>query len=112
MTTTAWGVPTVVTEHHMKLPWSGSRENFRCYLCGHRFKVGDTFRMVPVRRGPSNVLVCSDCDADDGAVQDCWDALTRRWEERKGIFWWFIKQERIRGEQEYANEVAQRERDA
>lgn len=109
MTTTVWGVQTVVTEQHMKLPWSGSPKNFRCYLCGHRFQLGERFRMVFVERGPSNVLACADCDGPDAEVQERWEALARRWEERRGIFWWFIKQERIRGEQDYANEQGRRE---
>lgn len=114
------GIPTPVTEKHLKLPWSGNPKNFRCHLCGHRFVVGDTFRMVFTngmktatgeRRAGGNPLVCEVCDGPDEEVRDRWDELRREWQGGvEGRFWTFARNERAVGEQEYANERAREER--
>lgn len=64
------GKPTVATAEHLKLKWSGSTDNFRCGLCGYRFKVGNVWRFVfanfeasPSKAG--NFLVCVSCDGSD-----------------------------------------------
>ena len=59
-----------VTAAHLKMRWSGSRagERFRCYLCGHKFKLGDMWRALYANDRPGtqgNILVCGDCDTDD-----------------------------------------------
>lgn len=38
----------VATKEHCNARWSCGRpgERFRCYFCGHKFVVGDEFRMV------------------------------------------------------------------
>jgi hypothetical protein len=78
----------VATVEHCKLPWSGNPKNFRCYLCGHNFKVGDLWRFVYCPKGGSNFLVCSNCDGDD---------VVARWvkqnEEAKTKFWWLRKED-------------------
>ena len=38
--------PRVATEKHCKTKWSGDQANFRCYMCGHKFEVGDIWRFV------------------------------------------------------------------
>jgi hypothetical protein len=86
------GKPREVTAEDLKLKWSGSTENFRCRLCGHRFKVGDVFRWVfanfaesPSRHG--NFLVCVSCDGTDvlkrAAAQE---------EEARTRFWWLRRE--------------------
>lgn len=124
MSTAEWakGIPTLVTAEHLKLRWSGDPKNFRCHLCGHRFVVGDTFRMVFTngmktmageRRAGGNPLVCGGCDGPDEEVRDRWDALRIEWVAAvTGRFWTFAREERARGGQEYANEAARWDRDA
>ena len=81
--------PWIVSEDDLKLPWSGSPKNFRCYLCGHRFKVGDVCRWVftnLIKGGGGNPLVCESCDGDD--VIDRW---VKAREEMRERFWWAFK---------------------
>jgi hypothetical protein len=85
--------PRVVTEEDCTLPWNGSPDNFRCQLCGHRFKPGDTYRWVygASRKyeldgktwGVGNALVCKACDGED--VLDRWVAHVKDGRTR---FWW------------------------
>ena len=72
----------IVTEDDLTAPWGGYRDgrNFRCYLCGYRFKVGDGWRWVASggasfevdskRFGCINFKVCDACDGDD--VRERW----------------------------------------
>ncbi len=75
----------VATQEDCKLPWGGRRggENFRCYLCGHRFKPGNGYRWqyVPNAR---NALICDDCDGPD--VVERWKAQLIEAETR---FFWY-----------------------
>ena len=75
----------VATQKDCDGRWSGlpRGEGFRCYLCGHRFKVGDGWRMqfVPNVR---NALICDDCDGPD--VVERWKAQIIEAETR---FWWY-----------------------
>ena len=84
------GKPFVVTELHLRLPWSGGKEakNFRCYLCGYRFKLGDVVRWQYTNDGtgsPGNPLVCQACDGPD--VRERWAAQWADWRSER--FWWF-----------------------
>ena len=88
------GKPFVVTEESRRAPWSGGKngECFRCYLCGYKFKLGDTARWQFTNNIPGaggNPLVCTDCDGPD--VIERWIAMHREWENytRKQPFWWF-----------------------
>ena len=77
-------LPQTVTEEHLKLPWSGSPENFRCYLCGHRFEVGDRWRfLLASHLGTINPLVCGFCDGPD--VLERWVA---HYKDAKQKYWW------------------------
>lgn len=72
----------VATEADLVAPWGSHRDgrNFRCYLCGHRFRVGDGWRWVysagtsyelnGKKFGCINFKVCDDCDGPD--VRDRW----------------------------------------
>ena len=77
--------PQVATEADCHALWSGSKDGkyFRCYLCGHRFQVGDTWRWV-YAEGKPNLLVCASCDGP--AVKERWDTMR---EEARTRFWWF-----------------------
>jgi len=78
--------PRVATEADCKMRWSGGKpgERFRCYLCGHRFVEGDTWRWVCANQVHlMNLLVCACCDGDD--VLDQWVEHNRIRRER---FWW------------------------
>lgn len=82
------GESKVATEEHCSLPWNGTPggERFRCYLCGHRFVVGDKWRFVLANgtgKGMGNFLVCEPCDGPD--VLDRWDTHC---EEGQMKFFW------------------------
>lgn len=69
----------IATPDDCNANWDGSGkpgENFRCCLCGHKFKVGDKWRWVYL--GPyrlTNVLVCEHCDGTTQEVAQKWQAL-------------------------------------
>lgn len=78
--------PRVVTEKEYPGHWSGYKDGrrFRCYMCGHRFKIGDTFRWVMgTKRGVVNLIVCDKCDSPD--ILDRWIERLKEAEEK---FWW------------------------
>lgn len=80
------GKARIATEVDCQACWSGGKPGarFRCYLCGIKFKVGDTWRFVyNAGDGLINILVCSDCDGDD--VQQRWQQQCQEAEQR---FWW------------------------
>lgn len=84
--------PQIATEDHLKLRWSGGRpgERFRCYLCGHKFKVGDRWRFVFGGKVCSrNLMVCKACDGDD--VRERFAAGQ---EELRTRFWWALDPDR------------------
>jgi hypothetical protein len=95
------GKPHVVTHEDLTRPWSGHTDgsHFRCYLCGHRFKVGDVFRWQftnNVKGAGGNPFVCERCDGPD--VVGRWKAMREEWErDCGGKWWWFVDQEAIRG---------------
>jgi len=60
---------------------------FRCYLCGHKFVVGDYWRWVhATHKGLTNFLVCQSCDCDD--VLEKWIKANEELEKR---FWWILE---------------------
>jgi len=81
--------PQIATEEQTKLPWAGGRpgERFRCYLCGHRFEVGDYWRFVLGGDVCGNLMVCETCDGDD--VRERFAAMR---EEFRTRFWWFTRE--------------------
>jgi hypothetical protein len=79
--------PQVATVEHLRLPWNGSPKNFRCYLCGHAFVLGDRWRWVFCPRGGSNFMTCERCDGPD--VLDRW---VKQNEVAKDMFWWLRKE--------------------
>lgn len=89
--------PRVATEEDCKLPWGGppAGKRFRCYLCGHKFKVGDVWRWVYAlgatfensngkKHGVVSPIVCESCDGED--VLDRWVAMNKEALEK---YWWF-----------------------
>jgi len=80
------------TEANCKAAWGGGKpgERFRCYLCGHKFAVGDMFRLVYANDRPGtagNFIVCDKCDGPDVVerwVAACKEAATRFWWARPG----------------------------
>lgn len=79
--------PRIATEKDCKAKWGGYKngDRFRCYLCGHKFKPGDTWRWVYSQKY-MNFLVCDSCDGDD--VQERWIAANKELREK---FWWFVQ---------------------
>lgn len=70
--------PRVATEEDCKRQWAGGKngKKFRCYLCGHKFVPGDTWRFQGTagggytdengkKWGVTNFLVCEKCDGPD-----------------------------------------------
>jgi len=84
--------PHTVTAKDLVTPWGGGKNGkyFRCYLCGHKFKLGDVFRWVFSNRGPGNFMVCESCDGED--VIDRWAALYEEFKASStGRFWRFTR---------------------
>ena len=84
------GKPFVVTEEDTHKNWSGGSNGiyFRCYLCGHKFKAGDTARWQftnNINGAGGNPMVCSFCDTD---VIGKWKQMCV---EVRTKFWWFMR---------------------
>lgn len=94
-----------VEEEHMRLPWNGSPKNFRCYICGHKFKVGDQFGFRVTNERGGNFMFCGECHGEDGSqLTEKRQASIDEWEQVKEKFWYFVKNECVRYENEIANE--------
>lgn len=81
--------PHVATEEDCRAPWGGVKngKRFRCYMCGHKFVVGDTYRWVYTNDTPGaggNPIVCVKCDGPD--VKERWAAMCK---EARTKFWSF-----------------------
>jgi len=76
--------PRTATEEHVNARWGGEPKGkrFRCYMCGHKFVVGDVWRWVMSKRY-SNFVVCEKCDGPD--VLERWYTTI---DELKTRFWW------------------------
>ena len=87
--------PHTVTKKDLKLKWNGGKNGkyFRCYLCGHKFRIGDYYRWVYAGdlkndkglNAYMNFLVCENCDGDD---------IKERWKnhvDRGDIEYWWLK---------------------
>lgn len=61
--------PRIATEDECKANWGGVKngKKFRCYLCAHKFVVGDVWRWV-YGDSVGNFMVCEKCDGPD-AIQ-------------------------------------------
>jgi len=78
--------PRTTTVEDIETEWGGRKRSHRCYLCGHRFKVGDVWRWVySGGRGVINFVTCAPCDGKD--VLDRFVAMNKELTER---FWWAI----------------------
>jgi len=78
----------VATEKYCNAPWGGSKQRFRCYLCGYKFKVGDFFRIQytnDISGYGGNPLICEKCNGPD--VIDRWKAVCDEYNSDK--FWSF-----------------------
>jgi len=78
----------IATEHECHVRYGGvpSGKRFKCYLCAHKFVVGDKWRWVySLRRGCCSLLVCEACDGTNEEVLDKWEALNK--EYRSDKFW-------------------------
>lgn len=88
-------VRCVADEQVCTAPWGGRKggrkgEHFRCYLCGHRFVVGEGYRLVMGNgKRTADGLACRNlitCDACDGA--DVVDRFAKMVDEARTRFWW------------------------
>ena len=79
----------IATEEDCNFQWGGGKNGskFRCYLCGHKFKVGDKVRWVYAgHKKVINFFTCDKCDGTD--VVDRFVALNKSYQELKKKFWW------------------------
>jgi len=78
--------PFQVDAEDIARPWSGGKNGkyFRCYLCGHRFVVGDTARWQDSKHG--SFFVCSACDGPKDETIQKWIDMKTEYAVR---FWWF-----------------------
>jgi hypothetical protein len=88
------GKPHIITEEMIKAPWSGDKNGkyFRCYFCGHRFKVGETFRWQytnDISGACGNPLVCQTCDDGHDKTRKNWKVKCNKFNNDK--WWWFRK---------------------
>jgi hypothetical protein len=72
--------------------WVGGIDGkyFRCYLCGHKFKVGDKYRWIMSnRQGMGNILVCDSCDTGwNTGIIDKWEQMHK---DMVNKYWSFLK---------------------
>ena len=82
--------PRVATEAHCTAAWGGEKNGklFRCYLCGHKFTVGDVFRWQ-MMGNMVNLIVCSDCDGSPDELTDKYKKLEQDFNDNK--YWYFRK---------------------
>lgn len=82
------GKPHVATEKEATARWNGRPKGagFRCYLCGVKFKAGDTVRFVMGKGRTRNFFTCTQCDGPDVA-----DRFLRANEEAARRFWWLFE---------------------
>jgi hypothetical protein len=84
------GKKQIATQKDLDARWSGkpNGKNFRCYLCGYKFKLGDYWRFVYAAKiNKINFLVCENCDSED--VLEKWNQAH---EELNNRFWWAIEE--------------------
>jgi len=94
-------MPHVVSAEDLTRPWGGKRDGslFRCYLCGHTFEEGDTYRWVCSNGTPGaggNPMVCAACDARcdhrNEKVIEAWRVKHDEWKRMKRAeWWWFVR---------------------
>jgi hypothetical protein len=83
------GKPRIATKEDCSASWGFIKngERFRCYLCGHKFIVGDYWRFVFMNDGThpgcGNFLVCEKCDGEDVK-----ERFVKANEELRNRFWW------------------------
>jgi len=95
--------PHFVTKDDLKRKWAGHRDNFRCYLCGHKFELDDTYRWVYNPRG-LNFMVCKGCDGEDVI-----ERFKKHYAEGEVKYWWFIG---IKHRRAHSEEISHLEADA
>lgn len=77
--------PRIADKKTVTAPWMGEPrgKHFRCHLCGHKFVVGDTYRLLFCQGPEGNCIVCEPCYGPD--VKKRWAALYAEGQDR---FWW------------------------
>ena len=94
------GKPWIATEKDCKGNWSCGEngKNFRCGLCGYKFKPGDKVRWQYTNdTGPEssgNPLVCKSCDGTKEEIVEKMKANYREFKKLKsGRMWIYIERE-------------------
>ena len=91
------GKPRIATEEECKSSWMGAKngKNFRCHMCGQKFRVGDRWRFVYANFAASpfnygNLLVRELCD---GTNEDVLRRATSNAERAKRECWGMLEQD-------------------
>lgn len=79
--------PRQTTQEDLNARWDGAPPgvNHRCYLCGYKFKLGDTYRWVyanHIKDSRGNFVTCELCDGPDVLERwlvACKELMTRFW---------------------------------
>ncbi len=88
--------PFTVTKEILNYKWGGrsNGKHFKCYMCGHKFKIGDIVRWVytnDMKGAGGNPLVCEKCDGSNEDVRQKWEAMCMEYNSFKKRFWWFFR---------------------
>ena len=83
----------LATEADLQARWGGSTsgKRFRCYMCGHKFILGDVWRWVygtDCRYG--NFIVCGKCNSSN---EDVLEFRRKQEDEADTRFWWIMRDE-------------------
>jgi len=81
--------PVVATKEYCITRWMGGEGNFRCGICGYKFKENDVFRWIYTNDLPGyngNPLVCEKCDGPD--VIERWKKLVDEFNSSK---YWYLR---------------------
>jgi len=86
-----------VTQKWLDAPWNG---RFRCYFCGHKFRLGEKFRGIftnNIKSAGGNPLVCEKCNTDDEKLCREWVEMNLEWRKitTDKKWWWFMRRDRI-----------------
>lgn len=95
----------IITEKDFNI-WKRYSYRFRCYFCGHKFKIGEKFRAIFTNDtdAPGNPLTCETCNNSTPLMRTWWRCLSIEAKELKeGRLWWFFRQANIEGEYDYMN---------
>ena len=87
----------IATIESLHARWSSGKPGqfFRCALCGHKFKLGDKYRVLYTNDMPKakgNPIICERCNDKTATLRARWYDRCREYASEK--FWWFKKHDK------------------